>query len=81
MFFKVIGILVSIIVLYILITVIDFLFLLLIYKLDEDLLEDIDSAIIGIFLPLINFVLLVLLLLILIRYFICKLFSKKERSE
>ncbi|MDY3759089.1 MAG: hypothetical protein SOZ72_06890 [Treponema sp.] len=81
MFFKVIGILVSIIVLYILITVIDFLFLLLIYKLDEDLLEDIDSAIIGIFLPLINFVLLVLLLLILIRYFICKLFSKKERRE
>lgn len=81
MFFKVIGILVSIIVLYILITVIDFLFLLLIYKLDEDLLEDIDSAIIGIFLPLINFVLFVLLLLILIRYFICKLFSKKERSE
>ena len=81
MFFKVIGILVSIIVLYILITVIDFLFLLLIYKLDEDLLEDIDSAIIGIFLPLITFVLLVLLLLILIRYFICKLFSKKERSE
>lgn len=81
MFFKVIGILTSIIILYIVITIIDFLFLLLIYKLDEDLLEDIDSTIIGMFLPLINFVLLVLLLLIIIRYFICKLFSKKGRRE